>query len=325
MSYFKKELKEKLNKELNAIEIKTDSQSILNGYHFEAKEKNHFYKKLSFKIAVPLISAFAVSVLIVTPILLKDGSQNNPLSNNQLNNVCYEIFAGVSYISSSHNSTQQIQKAHKVKDENNFIDMSDFFYTYYGLLNEVNSYNDNNEKFVSIKSDDKNYPFCVLVNNQFKIYYQNETKVENEKVRKGYILNNDEKYSLEIKEEHEKDINEEEYEKTVTIYYSNIDYIEIEKEYEIENEEKEFSYSIKEIKNNNRFNIISFELENNTKELEIEYHKGKLIEYEYEYEYISIDNLSINYDGIETFNGVNYNISTNLFTYDSYSHIGNKK
>lgn len=325
MNKFEKQFSKKLNEEVNMVEIKTNSQSILNNYHFEAKEKIPFYKKLSFKILAPLSFATVVGLSVVTPILLNKSNNNVPLKGKQLDNACYEIFAGLSYISSNQNTTKTARLAYRSTEQNYFFEMSDYFYTYYGLLDEINDYKNNEEKYISIESDDKEYPFCILINNEYKIYYQKETETNEGKTINGYVLKNNQKYVLKINEEHEIEDNEEEHEKTITIYYSNNDYVKIEKEYEIEGNKEEYSYSIKEIKDNNPFNDISFELENDSKELEIKYHKGKEIEYEYDYKYISNNELTINYDGIEKFKNVNYDISTNTFTYNSCSHIGVKK
>lgn len=327
MSNFEKQLKEKLNNEVNTINIKTTSQSILSSANFEVKEKVPFFKKLSFKIAAPIAFASILGVSILTPLLLNSSNNVDPIKPDQLNKTCYEIFAGASYISSKQDTSKLLKRAYEENngEYNNFAVMSDYFYTYYGMLDKINSYNSKEDQYVSLTSDDEDYPFCVLINNEYKIYYKNEIVNEGKKIINGYILSNNEKYNLEIEEEHEIEEDEEEHEKTIIIYYSNYDYVKIEKEYEIENNKEEYSYSIKEIKENEQYNDISFELEGETKELEIKHHKGSKINYEYEYTYTSIDNLLINYDGVETYEGVNYNISTNTFTYNSYSHIGNKK
>lgn len=327
MSKFEKQISKKLNEEVDTIEINTNSQSILNDYHFEAKEKIPFYKKLSFKILAPLSFAAIIGISLVTPILLNKHNNDVPLTNEQLDKACYEIFAGLSYISSKQNNPKLTKKAYKASEneQNYFIEMSDYFYTYYGLLDEINDYKNNAEKYKSIESDDKEYTYCILINNEYKIYYQKEIETKEGKTINGYILKNNQKYVLKINEEHEIEGNEEEHEKTIIIYYSNNDYIKIEKEHEIEGNKEEYSYSIKEIKGNNSFNDISFELENDLKELEIKYHKGNEIEFEYDYKYISSDKLMINYDGKEKYENVNYDILTNTFTYKSYSHVGVKK
>lgn len=327
MNKFEKQISKKLNDEVNTIEINTNSQSILNDFHFEAKEKIPFYKRLSFKILAPLSFATIIGVSVVTPILLNKQNNNIPLIGEQLDKACYEIFAGLSYISSKQNSPKLTKKFYKdnENEQNYFYEMSDYFYTYYGLLDEINDYKNNEEKYVSIESDDKEYPYCILINNEYKIYYQNEINTKEGKTINGYVLKNNQKYILKINEEHEIEDDEEEHEKTIIIYYSNNDYIKIEKEHEIEGIKEEYSYSIKEIKDNSSFNDISFELEKDSKELEIKYHKGNKIEYEYDYKYISSDKLMINYDGIGKYENVNYDISINTFTYKSYSHIGVKK
>lgn len=326
MSNFEKQLKDKLNKEVSTINLKTTSQSILSLSNIEVKEKVPFFKKLSFKIVAPIAFASILGVSILTPILLNSSNNVAPLKPDQLDLTCYEIFAGVSYISSKQETSKLLKRAYEENNnENKFAVMSDYFYTYYGMLDKINSYNSKEDQYISLASDDENYPFCVLINNEYKIYYQKEIVNEGKKLINGYILNDNQKYTLEIEEEHEVEENEEEHEKTIIIHYSNYNYVKIEKEYEIENSKEEYSYSIKEMKENERYSDISFELEDETKELEIKHHKGSEINYEYEYTYTSINDLLINYDGGEKYEGVNYNISTNTFTYNSYSHIGNKK
>lgn len=324
MKDFEKRFKEKLKEEVDSVEINVSSESILNSYgpSFKEKKKEPWYKRKSFVFCGSFgLAALTATAVICAIFLFPRGSNNNklvPENNAVMNKVCYELFSGISFMESKTSQPMYLntRKSMNSKSINNeFNDMSDYFYSFFPLIESVESYQDSSSLYVPIPSDNKDYPYCVSINSTYRYYFSSSVIEDNKEVSNGLLAYNGNSYKVEVSSRQESDGDEIENEKITTLYYSLLDYLVVEKEEELEEGESELSYCLSEYKDGKLFNKIEFELESDEKSFEVIKHNGAGKDYEYEFGSIVNSSLYINYQGKEEYENVCFNVHKKEFIY----------
>ena len=360
-----KQIEKIIKDQANEYQIKTKSSDILSRY-LESKEKvenkddfkpikakKPFYKTTPFKIAVPVFSVALIALCSFPSIYNLINNKNDippivnveiPTNNKTLNLTSLELVAGVSMLGqkdtsksispkfkypfkSEKESDSEEQSEESIITQEQFETIVTRFDKYYNLIEELNSYQASNTTYEPIESDDKDYPYCIKIDN-FKFYYDSQIEKEEdyeseiESTVNGYIKLNDEtQYKVLIEKEEEISQTETENETKTTIYYSDKNYVTVEKAKEVEDSKAENKYELKEYKDSKIFQEIEFNLEDDERTLEVKYDNFENVDSEY---LITSENNSIltfNYleEEIELI-GITYNKEQGSYSYNSFTH-----
>lgn len=324
MKDFEKRFKEKLKEEVDSVEININPKSILNSYNpsFKEEKKEPWYKRKSFVFggSFGLVALTATAVICSIFLFPRDSNNNKliPENNAVMNKVCYELFSGISFMESktSQPTYLKTKKNMNTKQTNNeFYDMSDYFYSFFPLIESVESYQESSSFYAPIPSDNKDYSYCVSINSIYKYYFSSSVIEDKKEVSNGLLVYNDTSYEVKVSSKQESDGDEIENEKVTTLYYSLLDYLVVEKEEELEEGESELSYCLSEYKDGKLFNKIEFELESDEKSFEVIKHNGARKDYEYEFGSIVNSSLYIDYQGKEEYENVCFNVDKKEFIY----------
>lgn len=330
MKDFEKRFKEKLKEEVDSVEINASPESILNSCNpsFKEEKKETWYKRKGFIFggSFGLVALTATAVICSIFFFPKDSTNNKliPENNAIMNNVCYELFSGISFMESKTSQPMYLKakKNMNVKQANNeFYDMSDYFYSFFPLIESVESYQDSSSLYVPVPSDNIDYSYCVSINSTYKYYFSSSIIEGNKEVSNGLLVYNDNSYKVEVTSKQENDGDEIENEKITTLYYSLSDYLVVEKEEELEEGESELSYCLSEYKDGKLLNKIEFELECDEKSFEVIKHNGISKDYEYEFGSIVDSSLYIDYKGKEEYENVRFDVSKKEFIYLGESYL----
>ena len=166
-----------------------------------------------------------------------------------MNKVCYELFGGVNFVNLENSSPMSLKRRFNKKEITSFdefYDMSNYFYSYYDLIKGMEEYGNSSSFYEPIKSDKEEYPYCILISNQYKCYFASTLNKDYKEKTKGLLLDGDNSYEIEITTEKEVEEDESEIETSIKLFSSPNSYILIEKEAEMEEGENELSYCLSE-------------------------------------------------------------------------------
>ena len=335
MKDFKEKLQSTLKEEVSTLDIKTTSESILSSYkQVTPKEEiaTPWYKKKGFFYGGSFGLASLVTASVIVGIILgsKPQSEVNPLipeNDAVMNKVCYELFGGVNFVNQENSSPMSLKRRfskEEITSFDEFYDMSNYFYSYYDLIKGMEEYGNSSSFYEPIKSDKEEYPYCILISNQYKCYFASTLNKDDKEKTKGLLLDGDNSYEIEITTEKEVEEDESEIETSIKLFSSPSSYILIEKEAEMEEGESELSYCLSEYKDNRLLNKIEYELEGYEKSFEVNIHKGIEKGYEYGFGNVLDNILTINYKGEEDWDKVRFDTSSNIFSYMDKNYSAKK-